>query len=167
MKRLLMEHLCFSQRMITNKNSSWLVKIPITSKMINDTWCPARKVPRAVLNFPKHQPCSRVFPTLVFIQSRAHNGRVQPQAYWVKKMKHAADAWKLGVRQLFIVVECCGWFVARGSTEVSVGGLIFGSTIKPTRFDKPGDKPAAGFIEMINWHAIGGCLAWYSRAFQA
>jgi len=39
---------------------------------------------------------------------------------------------------------------------VSVGGLIFGSTIKPTRFDKPGDKPAAGFIEMINWHAVGG-----------
>ena len=39
---------------------------------------------------------------------------------------------------------------------VSVGGLIFGSTIKPTRFDKPGDKPASGFIEMINWHAIGG-----------
>ena len=42
------------------------------------------------------------------------------------------------------------------SFQVSVGGLIFGSTIKPTRFDKPGDKPAAGFIEMINWHAIGG-----------
>ena len=39
---------------------------------------------------------------------------------------------------------------------VSIGGLIFGSTIKPTRFDKEGDKPAAGFIEMINWHAIGG-----------
>jgi len=39
---------------------------------------------------------------------------------------------------------------------VSIGGLIFGSTIKPTRFDKPDDKPAAGFIEMINWHAIGG-----------
>ncbi|CAE6952520.1 psaL [Symbiodinium natans] len=39
---------------------------------------------------------------------------------------------------------------------VSIGGLLFGSTIKPTRFDKEGDKPAAGFIEMINWHAIGG-----------
>merc|ERR1712146_84865 len=39
---------------------------------------------------------------------------------------------------------------------VSIGGLIFGSTIKPTRFDKEGDKPAAGFIEMINWHAVGG-----------
>ena len=39
---------------------------------------------------------------------------------------------------------------------VSIGGLIFGSTIKPTRFDKEGDKPASGFIEMINWHAIGG-----------
>jgi len=39
---------------------------------------------------------------------------------------------------------------------VSVGGLIFGTTIKPTRFDREGDKPAAGFIEMINWHAIGG-----------
>mmetsp|Transcript_60012 Transcript_60012/g.112125 ORF Transcript_60012/g.112125 Transcript_60012/m.112125 type:complete len:358 (+) Transcript_60012:73-1146(+) len=39
---------------------------------------------------------------------------------------------------------------------VSIGGLIFGSTIKPTRFDKDGDKPGAGFIEMINWHAIGG-----------
>lgn len=39
---------------------------------------------------------------------------------------------------------------------VSIGGLIFGSTIKPTRFDKDGDKPGAGFIEMINWHAVGG-----------
>eukprot|EP00930_Biecheleria_cincta_P104285 TRINITY_DN964_c0_g1_i2.p1 TRINITY_DN964_c0_g1~~TRINITY_DN964_c0_g1_i2.p1 ORF type:complete len:370 (-),score=62.43 TRINITY_DN964_c0_g1_i2:256-1365(-) len=39
---------------------------------------------------------------------------------------------------------------------VSVGGLIFGTTIKPTRFDREGDKPAAGFIEMINWHALGG-----------
>jgi len=39
---------------------------------------------------------------------------------------------------------------------VSVGALLFGSTIKPTLFDKPGDKPAAGFIEMINWHAVGG-----------
>ncbi|CAE7228009.1 psaL [Symbiodinium microadriaticum] len=37
-----------------------------------------------------------------------------------------------------------------------IGGLIFGSTIKPTRFDKDGDKPGAGFIEMINWHAVGG-----------
>jgi hypothetical protein len=39
---------------------------------------------------------------------------------------------------------------------VSVGALLFGSTIKPTLFDKPGDTPAAGFIEMINWHAVGG-----------
>jgi len=39
---------------------------------------------------------------------------------------------------------------------VSTGGLIFGTTMKPTRFDREGDKPAAGFIEMINWHAIGG-----------
>jgi len=39
---------------------------------------------------------------------------------------------------------------------VSVGGLIFGSTIKPRLFDKEGDAPAAGFQEMINWHALGG-----------
>jgi len=39
---------------------------------------------------------------------------------------------------------------------VSVGGLIFGQTIKPTRFDKEGDKPGAGFNEMIQWHAAGG-----------
>merc|ERR1712232_119916 len=26
----------------------------------------------------------------------------------------------------------------------SIGGLLFGTTIKPTLFDKPGDKPAAG-----------------------
>jgi hypothetical protein len=39
---------------------------------------------------------------------------------------------------------------------VSIGGLLFGSTIKPTLFDKPDDTPAAGFIEMINWHAVGG-----------
>jgi hypothetical protein len=45
-----------------------------------------------------------------------------------------------------------------------VGGLIFGSTIKPTRFDKPGDKPAAGSIEMINWHAIGGISTCDRRA---
>merc|ERR1712013_208471 len=39
---------------------------------------------------------------------------------------------------------------------VSVGGLIYGTTIKPPRFDKPGDKPGAGFIELVNWHALGG-----------
>jgi len=39
---------------------------------------------------------------------------------------------------------------------VSVGGLLFGSTIKPTLFDKEGDAPAAGYQEMINWHALGG-----------
>lgn len=38
----------------------------------------------------------------------------------------------------------------------SVGGLLFGATIKPTRFDKEGDKPAAGWQEMMNWHAVGG-----------
>merc|ERR1711897_104586 len=35
---------------------------------------------------------------------------------------------------------------------VSIGGLIVGATLKPTRFDKPGDAPAAGWQEMINWH---------------
>jgi len=39
---------------------------------------------------------------------------------------------------------------------VSVGGLIYGTTIKPPKFDKPGDKPGAGFIELVNWHALGG-----------
>merc|ERR1719188_1812994 len=39
---------------------------------------------------------------------------------------------------------------------VSCGALLFGATIKPNRFDRPGDLPAAGFQEMINWHAIGG-----------
>merc|ERR1719188_889776 len=39
---------------------------------------------------------------------------------------------------------------------VSVGGLLFGTTIKPTRFDRKGDPPASGFQEMINWHALGG-----------
>lgn len=38
----------------------------------------------------------------------------------------------------------------------SVGGLLFGATIKPTRFDAEGDKPAAGWQEMMNWHAVGG-----------
>jgi photosystem I subunit 11 len=38
----------------------------------------------------------------------------------------------------------------------SVGGLLFGTTIRPTIFDRPGDKPAEGFQEMISWHAIGG-----------
>merc|ERR1719215_957035 len=39
---------------------------------------------------------------------------------------------------------------------VSVGGLLFGTTIKPTLFDKKGDPPASGYQEMINWHALGG-----------
>merc|ERR1719495_2243638 len=39
---------------------------------------------------------------------------------------------------------------------VSCGGLLFGATIKPTRFDRPGDLPGGGFQEMINWHAVGG-----------
>jgi photosystem I subunit 11 len=39
---------------------------------------------------------------------------------------------------------------------VSAGGLLFGSTIKPTQFDQKGEKPGAGFQSMINWHAVGG-----------
>jgi len=39
---------------------------------------------------------------------------------------------------------------------VSVGALLLGATIKPTLFDKKGDAPAAGWQEMINWHALGG-----------
>merc|ERR1712045_548168 len=39
---------------------------------------------------------------------------------------------------------------------VSVGGLLFGATIKPTLFDKEGDAPGSGYQEMINWHAVGG-----------
>ncbi|CAK0794015.1 unnamed protein product, partial [Prorocentrum cordatum] len=38
----------------------------------------------------------------------------------------------------------------------SFGGLLLGTTLKPTLFDKPGDKPAAGFQEMMIWHIIGG-----------
>merc|ERR1712222_236364 len=38
----------------------------------------------------------------------------------------------------------------------SAGGLIFGATVKPTRFDEPGDKPSAGYTELVNWHALGG-----------
>jgi photosystem I subunit 11 len=39
---------------------------------------------------------------------------------------------------------------------VSVGGLIFASTIRPALFDKPGQPRASGFTELINWHALGG-----------
>jgi photosystem I subunit 11 len=39
---------------------------------------------------------------------------------------------------------------------VSAGGLLFGSTIKPTQFDQKGEQPGAGFQSMINWHAVGG-----------
>mmetsp|Transcript_22153 Transcript_22153/g.55437 ORF Transcript_22153/g.55437 Transcript_22153/m.55437 type:complete len:93 (-) Transcript_22153:105-383(-) len=39
---------------------------------------------------------------------------------------------------------------------VSVGGLLFGTLIKPTLFDRKDDPPASGFQEMINWHALGG-----------
>eukprot|EP00403_Amphidinium_massartii_P028869 CAMPEP_0178402792 /NCGR_PEP_ID=MMETSP0689_2-20121128/17030_1 /TAXON_ID=160604 /ORGANISM="Amphidinium massartii, Strain CS-259" /LENGTH=363 /DNA_ID=CAMNT_0020023715 /DNA_START=123 /DNA_END=1214 /DNA_ORIENTATION=+ len=39
---------------------------------------------------------------------------------------------------------------------VSVGGLLFGATVKPRSFDKDGDAPGSGFQEIINWHAVGG-----------
>merc|ERR1719188_637824 len=39
---------------------------------------------------------------------------------------------------------------------VSVGGLLFGTTLKPTLFDRKGDPAASGFQELINWHALGG-----------
>jgi len=39
---------------------------------------------------------------------------------------------------------------------VSVGGLLFGATIKPRLFDREGGAPAAGYQEVINWHALGG-----------
>jgi len=38
----------------------------------------------------------------------------------------------------------------------SMGGLLFGATIKPRYFDKEGDAPATGFGELIRWHALGG-----------
>jgi len=38
----------------------------------------------------------------------------------------------------------------------SAGGLINGSTEKPELFDKPGEPAGKGFIELINWHAVGG-----------
>jgi photosystem I subunit 11 len=39
---------------------------------------------------------------------------------------------------------------------VSVGGLLFGTTIKPTLFDEKDAPKASGFQELINWHAVGG-----------
>jgi len=38
----------------------------------------------------------------------------------------------------------------------TIGGLILGTTVKPTIFDKPGQQPGEGYQEMIRWHAIGG-----------
>merc|ERR1711879_839131 len=38
----------------------------------------------------------------------------------------------------------------------SMGGLLFGATIKPRYFDKEGDAPATGFGDLIRWHAFGG-----------
>jgi len=39
---------------------------------------------------------------------------------------------------------------------VTMGGLLFGSTIKPRYFDNEGEAPATGFGELIRWHCIGG-----------
>mmetsp|Transcript_43573 Transcript_43573/g.98135 ORF Transcript_43573/g.98135 Transcript_43573/m.98135 type:complete len:362 (+) Transcript_43573:66-1151(+) len=39
---------------------------------------------------------------------------------------------------------------------VSVGGLLFGATVKPRAFDKDGGSAGSGFTEIINWHAVGG-----------
>jgi len=39
---------------------------------------------------------------------------------------------------------------------VTCGAYIFGTTIKPTLFDKEGDEPAKGWTELVNWHALGG-----------
>merc|ERR1711920_1092484 len=38
----------------------------------------------------------------------------------------------------------------------SCGGLLVGATLKPTFLDREGDAKAAGWQEMINWHALGG-----------
>jgi len=39
---------------------------------------------------------------------------------------------------------------------VTMGGLLFGATIKPRYFDNEGEAPATGFGELIRWHCIGG-----------
>jgi photosystem I subunit 11 len=39
---------------------------------------------------------------------------------------------------------------------VIMGGLGFGTVMKPTLFDEEGDKPGKGYTEMINWHLVGG-----------
>jgi len=39
---------------------------------------------------------------------------------------------------------------------VTCGAYIFGITIQPTLFDKEGDEPSSGWMELVNWHALGG-----------
>jgi hypothetical protein len=39
---------------------------------------------------------------------------------------------------------------------VSVGGLLFANTIRPTLFDEEGDSKGASFTKLVTWHAIGG-----------
>jgi len=39
---------------------------------------------------------------------------------------------------------------------VSVGGLLYANTIRPTLFDEEGDVKGAGFTKLVTWHAIGG-----------
>jgi len=38
----------------------------------------------------------------------------------------------------------------------SVGGLLFSQTARPRILDEPGKPRASGFVELINWHAVGG-----------
>eukprot|EP00929_Paragymnodinium_shiwhaense_P051078 TRINITY_DN2571_c0_g1_i3.p1 TRINITY_DN2571_c0_g1~~TRINITY_DN2571_c0_g1_i3.p1 ORF type:complete len:382 (-),score=124.40 TRINITY_DN2571_c0_g1_i3:129-1274(-) len=38
----------------------------------------------------------------------------------------------------------------------SIGGLLFGTVIKPPFFDEEGDEQGKGYTEMINWHIVGG-----------
>merc|ERR1719277_766146 len=38
----------------------------------------------------------------------------------------------------------------------SVGGLLFSQTSRPRFLDEPGKPRASGFVELINWHAVGG-----------
>jgi len=39
---------------------------------------------------------------------------------------------------------------------VTTGGLMFSKVMKPTLFDKDGEKEGTGFNEVIAWHGLGG-----------
>jgi photosystem I subunit 11 len=97
---------------------------------------------------------------------------IDNMAFYRKGLKPWQRGLEIGMAHgYFIIGPFVSWGPLRNTPEAATvgmlagmatilvattGGLLFGTVIKPSTFDKPGEQAGKGWTELMQWHAIGG-----------